>query len=64
VRLTAPMKLGLCPKPRFGGNSSIAAALGLANLCKRTLANSNKRILPPFDFGAAHARASPWVISP
>jgi len=31
VRLTAPMKLGLCPKPRFGGNSSIASRFGLAN---------------------------------
>jgi hypothetical protein len=31
VRLTAPMKLGLCPKPRFGGNSSIASRFGLVN---------------------------------
>ena len=64
MRLTAPMKLGLCPKPRFGGNSSIASRFGLGQPCKRTLANSNKKILAPFDFGAAHARAYSWVISP
>ena len=29
MRRTAPMKLGLCPKPRFGGNSSTASRFGL-----------------------------------
>jgi hypothetical protein len=30
VRRTAtPMKLGLCPKPRFGGNSLTASRFGL-----------------------------------
>jgi len=64
VRLTAPIKLGLCPKPRFGGNSSIRQPLWAGQPCRRTLANSNKKILKPFDFGAAHARADSWVISP
>jgi hypothetical protein len=31
VRLKAPMKLGLCPKPRFGGNRSIASRFWPAN---------------------------------
>ena len=66
MRRTAPMKLGLCPKPRFGGNSSTASRFGLGQTLQGgTRVNSNKKILElPFDFGAAHARAHPWVISP
>ena len=58
MRRTAPMKLGLYPKPRFGGEQfNGQPALGLAKLCRRTRANNNKKILElPFDFGAAHAR--------
>ena len=29
MRRTAPTKLGLCPKPRFGGNSLTASRFGL-----------------------------------
>ena len=61
MRLTEPMKLGLCPKPRFGGEQfNRQPALGWPTPCRRTLAKSNKKILKPFDFGAAHARAHSW----
>jgi hypothetical protein len=37
----------------------------MANLAGgRTPASSNQKILKPFDFGAAHARAHPWVMNP
>jgi hypothetical protein len=59
------MKLGLCPKPRFGGNSSTARRFGLGQTLQEDASQqSQKKILElPFDFGAAHARGYSWVIS-
>jgi hypothetical protein len=55
------MKLGLCPKPRFGGNS-YRQPLWCWLTLEEDARQLEQKILNPFDFGAVHARARPWVI--
>jgi hypothetical protein len=48
--------MGLCPKPRVWGELIIF---------RRKKKHRKKKILDtPFDFGAARARARPWVKNP
>ena len=48
--------MGLCPKPRVWGELTIFR--------RRKRKHRKKKILEPFDFGAAHARVRPWVKNP
>ena len=46
MRLREPINLGLCPKPRFGGNSSIGHRFGMANFGGRHRPQKEKILTP------------------